>query len=67
MVKIKFLRYINFGKLESDGDLIYGKLGQELDVPDREPYSTVIANAVEDGFIEILKETQESKESKKKK
>jgi len=67
MVKIKFLRYINFGKLEKKGDVLYGKLGQELDVPDREPYSTAIANAVEDGFVEILKETQESKESKKKK
>ncbi len=67
MARIKFLKSCNFGKLEKKGDLIYGKLGDELEVPDRELYSTMVANAVEDGFLELLKTIAKEPEKEKKK
>ena len=65
MVKVKSIskKRIYFGIIE--GNLVYFNPGETKDFPDTPIYSELIANAVDDGFLEIIVSDKKSLFSKK--
>lgn len=58
MLRVKALRSINFGILESAGPMVCFEEGEVKEFPNREPYSEFIANAIEDKFLTLVTETK---------
>jgi len=54
MVKVKSIskRRINFGVI--DNKMLYFNPKDEKELPDTEFYSELVANAIDDGFLEIV-------------
>jgi len=54
-MKVEALRPFNMGVLEPKGPMYnFSQAGEVLDIPDKEPYSEVIANAIENGFLKMV-------------
>lgn len=60
MVKIRALRQYNFGVLEKKGKMYFLIEGQEVNMPDREPYLEAVSVAVDGGFVELVNAPKEN-------